>query len=622
MRHSHFHIKNFKGITDVRLDFDTRPKGNIYTLVGLNESGKTTILEALNSQAHKLESLDPLDLPGYANHDPHELIPISKRSNFNDSISIEVGYELDTTDKAKLKNFIKTEYRLALHVDVSKFTVTRQYEFENSRLVEKNPRSLWSTIFQCTQLTKKGNPSKGKRSLIINARGPHQEKWQKIVAFLITLMPSVLYFPNFLFDFPDKIYLEDAPVDTEKHEFYRTILQDVLDALDEDMQLDKHVLERAKSTERFDKQALGSVLLKMGVHISKQVFTSWNNIFKRKIGDKEVVVSCDKDNSSSGWYIELKIKDNNELYAISERSLGFRWFFVFLLLTQYRGFRKSSNNDILFLFDEPASNLHPSAQTELLASFGGFPKNSSIIYTTHSHHMINPSWLEGTYVVKNEGIDYDSSNEDYVAHDTVVVIDRYRNFAAQHPSQTTYFQPILDVLSYKPTDLENVPNVLMVEGKNDFYTLKYFQQLLSPRTAPLNIMPGGGAGKLDDVIRLYLGWGRDFVTLLDSDAAGLKEKSRYEEMFGSIVKGRILTLADIDSAWQKKSLEFVISEDDRITLQKLAYPSTSKYNKTHFNRALQELFLNKQAATLSSETTTNVKRILDFCALKLGIELT
>ncbi|GFO97543.1 hypothetical protein ig2599ANME_1747 [groundwater metagenome] len=48
MKFTEFKIKNFKGIEDITINLDKSPNANIYTLVGLNESGKTTILEAIN----------------------------------------------------------------------------------------------------------------------------------------------------------------------------------------------------------------------------------------------------------------------------------------------------------------------------------------------------------------------------------------------------------------------------------------------------------------------------------------------------------------------------------------------------------------------------------------------
>jgi len=48
MKFTYFKFKNFKGIEDQTLDLSKSGGSNIYTLVGLNESGKTTILEAIN----------------------------------------------------------------------------------------------------------------------------------------------------------------------------------------------------------------------------------------------------------------------------------------------------------------------------------------------------------------------------------------------------------------------------------------------------------------------------------------------------------------------------------------------------------------------------------------------
>ena len=61
------------------------------------------------------------------------------------------------------------------------------------------------------------------------------------------------------------------------------------------------------------------------------------------------------------------------LSDIGEQSLGFRWFFVYRLLTEYRRERTESSG-VLFLFDEAASNLHSAAQSLLLESFDDWPK--------------------------------------------------------------------------------------------------------------------------------------------------------------------------------------------------------------------------------------------------------
>ncbi|MEI9910984.1 MAG: AAA family ATPase [Bacteroidota bacterium] len=169
--------------------------------------------------------------------------------------------------------------------------------------------------------------------------------------------------------------------------------------------------------------------------------------------------------------------------------------FIFLLFTQFRPFRKNTPQNIIYLFDEPASNLHSSAQKQLLKSFENLTKDSKIIYTTHSHHLINPNWLESTYVVKNEGLKLEDP-ETYNIKKTNISIEPYREFVINHPHNTAYFQPILDVLDYTPSNLESLPNCVLVEGKNDFYTLAYFQEVILSKATKLNIAPSTGSGNL------------------------------------------------------------------------------------------------------------------------------
>ena len=190
-------------------------------------------------------------------------------------------------------------------------------------------------------------------------------------------------------------------------------------------------------------------------------------------------------------------------------------------------------------------------------------------------------------------------------------------FANQHPNKVTYIQPILDVLDYSPTKLENVPDVVMVEGKNDFYTLKYFQDKVLRRKTQLNLLPGNGVSTLDSVIRLYIAWGRNFIILLDSDSAGKDAKRRYEENFGTFVQNRIYLLEDIEPTWKQKDMESIFEDADRMTIQLSAFPTSPKFNKIQFNRGVQELYLKSQVPSISQVTRDNLTKILNFCEQKL-----
>ena len=249
---------------------------------------------------------------------------------------------------------------------------------------------------------------------------------------------------------------------------------------------------------------------------------------------------------------------------------------------------------------------------ELLKSFEKLPK---VIYTTHSHYLINPKWLENTFVIQNEAIDYNDEIK-YNSKNTNIKIHKYRNFAVNHPNQTNYFQPILEVLDYRPTNLELVPDVVLTEGKNDFYTYNFIQQTLN-FTEFIKIIPGTSASNLETLISLYLGWGRKFLILLDSDKEGEKQKKRYCEIFGESLEELIFTYGSINPQWINYNTEDLFETNDKLVIQNYYYPEEKNYSKKTFNRSVQELYINNIKINISKVTKTNFERIIEYIRNKL-----
>jgi len=192
---------------------------------------------------------------------------------------------------------------------------------------------------------------------------------------------------------------------------------------------------------------------------------------------------------------------------------------------------------------------------------------------------------------------------------TDITAEKYRTFAASHPDQAQYFQPVLDVLEYSPSRLEMVPNLILVEGKNDFYTLRYADRAY--RDGKLCLYPGGGAGTLDSVIALYLSWGRNLVVLLDSDSEGTRQHERYVERFGEILANRIFGLADLAPALAGQSLDAVFNEGDRDAFASATRrPSGACADKKTFYRAVQEVVAANTVVRLSSAAETSLRAVL------------
>ena len=607
MRYRAFTIRNFKGIRELELKLDSTPNSNIFIIVGLNESGKTTIMEAFSFFYDNLKDENELVLHRSAIDDIHSLIPKNRKDNFNESIQISAKIAIEEKDKEHLKKTLK-KHDFKCEDLKPEMTITHEYKFKNSEYVGAKVSSWNVEIYG-----KEGRKKSG-------ALSPKHQAWHPVFIHCCNLLPQVIYYPNFLFDFPDLIYLEKTTNESREQEFYRRLLQDVLDSMQNDLDLNTHILERAKSKEQSVIDSIESVINKMSSQITRVVFNKNISVFRDRGNRKEILVTKPKkDPINNLFYVEMKLKDGEDSYYIRERSLGFQWFFTFRIFTQFRVYRLDSEDNLIFLFDEPASNLHQAAQQRLLRAFEELTKSSvSVIYATHSHHLIDPKRLENTFIANNQALKYEKEedmDDTYNSFMTDITIEKYRTFVSNHPNKPTYYQPILDALDYRPSNLENLLDVVMIEGKTDFYVLTYFDNVIN-NTNKINFLPGMGSGGLDTVIRLYYSWGKNFIILLDSDTEGRKQKERYENLFGIVVHERLFTLEDIQPSWSNHAIEKLFGSNDHLKIQQTIHPSSAQFDKKLFHLAIQENLVKGISVRISQETQNNFKKVLDFLSTK------
>ena len=201
MKYTSFYIKNYKGIKELTLELDKDPKSNVITLVGLNESGKTTVLEAIDllNKGVKVEGR-------------HKLIPKAKKFNFTDEIEIKSEIKLSEEDE-KLIAEKCSEFGYREIQPIVSFSRSLIYKFEHSKFIEGSDSYVNTIVL------------KGKKDKQKKFRSLEHEEWLGVTSFIKqNLLPSIIYYPNFLFDFPSKIYLEPHPQEKEEQSIYRSVI--------------------------------------------------------------------------------------------------------------------------------------------------------------------------------------------------------------------------------------------------------------------------------------------------------------------------------------------------------------------------------------------------------------
>jgi predicted ATP-dependent endonuclease of OLD family len=595
MKYTKFEIKNFKGIKDLTIDLSKQPYNRIHTFVGLNESGKTTILEAIKTVVE-----------GWNDEDAHQLIPKHYKASFNGEVSIIAYIKVDEEDNRRILNKYK-ELGYSDYKPIEYFTINHCWNFQSSQL--NNPMSYWAF----NPFIKKIG---GREFFTLDDTN---EDWQKTVRYIKNcLMPRIVYYQNLLFEFPDRIYLCGPNSNRTNNKPYKDIIEDIIqEVIGKDDNVESSLYNLYIGQDSGSKDIFKARKNRLQEFITREVFSSWGTLFNSTGTTAKIELNFDickiNDSSEEDFYVEIRIEENSDSFYISERSVGFRWFFSFLFFILFRKNRKTDLGETLFLLDEPASNLHSTAQKKLLDTFERFvaddKKPLKLLYTTHSHHMINPKWLEGAFVVRNEAVDYSEPFGNRKV--TNITAIPYKHFVAEYPDQQDYFQPILDTLEYQPGLLEKVPNVIITEGKNNYYTLRYVNEvLLKNKYKKIRFLPGIGCNKNHAIIQLYMGWNKSFMVLLDADKAGKKAAKEYLSTFGNIIIPSIKTYKDFVPEIEDVAMENIFTGEEKLAITQRFNETATEYKKSEFNTAIQTALINKEVIELSEETLNKFDNLL------------
>jgi predicted ATP-dependent endonuclease of OLD family len=491
-------IKNFRSIRDeIMLPIQKIGGGTCYVLLGINESGKSTLLDAIAL----LDGQEEIDYELDCNKEAQE-----------EDESIEVTYHLDVGDDARYKEKLIQSGLDKDLVGKIKFT-----EVHRRILVEKGEERLddyniWikdDKLFEKFVFVKN---AEGKRT--IELRTSENEKPAADGTGISNLLTKATFethlegklFDSFDEELPEIIfwkpledrYLISKPID--------------LNAFKEDpdtsIPLRNCFRIAGISTPEKIKSRIEAIVGKPSKNaelqqkLSETVTSHINTIW----GEHNVSVKFSIDNLQLSFLVE---DNDNDLpkYGVSQRSDGFKHFISILLNLSAENKTQSLNNKIVLL-DEPEIHLHPSGQRYLRDELLEISKNNIVVFATHSVYMVDTKNIDRHFSVKkHEG----------------------RTLASQIEKDNPYREEVLyEALGTSVLELIE-PNVLLFEGKTDrdifeLYTRKLKTDLKPPK-----------------------------VSLISAD--GCKNILKYTKFFNTkVVKGYVVVDSDEEGVQQKDTI--------------------------------------------------------------------
>jgi predicted ATP-dependent endonuclease of OLD family len=258
---------------------------------------------------------------------------------------------------------------------------------------------------------------------------------------------------------------------------------------------------------------------------------------------------------TNGDTIVIKIEDpaiKGRYTRPSLRSSGFRTYFLLSMIIYARS-QNASANSYIYLFDEPGTYLHPSAQLDLQRSFETIADKAQLAYTTHSLFLISKNYPSRNRVISKT-----------VGGTKIDLKPFTKNWKSVRQS--------LGVLL--SNNFLIAEKTLLVEGPSDvIYLLDALKRLKATAQidVDLNDMSIVDAGDLQNYVamaKIMLSEGRSVVALADGDASGKKLQAQLQSYCAAELKTKMLQIHLLPD---NKSSEDVFA--DLVSLQKAARKS-------------------------------------------------
>jgi len=587
MKLKSFKITNYKSIIDSG-ECRLSDNDNITILAGQNESGKSSILQALRDFENGAIGEDSLR--------DDNLIPKidCTFSVIEDDFNQEEFFEsIDIPESVvKLISGLK-------EIKISKTLV--QGINLTSTLDENLTKEINVILDEENELINKKNEEikAGKTTGEQNTLWDFETTLNKIIDKLQYYIPNIIFFDDFCDLLPEKILISEIKTRNKDAKGYQAV-KNIETILGSDFtKLDDLPDGRRETTQ---------------TTYHEKITADFNEKWKQRIAEgsgAKVHVKHYRDSSGVSYlkfYIETK---KGEFLSVEKRSQGFKWFLSFYLHLKAEDKR---TENLIILFDEPGLYLHSKAQLDMIKVFEELSVKNQIIYSTHSPYLIDTTKLHRLKLVLN--------TKEYGTTIEKITSNKIQN-------QKDALKPIIDALGLEvasPFSLAKKDNVI-VEGISDFHYLQAMKQLLK-KEYNIGILPSMGTSNCHLLMELCIGWGVNWVIIFD-DKGAIKDYNKIKKFFFNDneeqTQNKIFKLKNCDGIEDMFSigdLKLVNADSKFSSERKNSEVVSENGGKELYARLFYEKVISEEIklSQLSTQTIKNFEKVFNFIESAFDIQ--
>jgi len=538
MKIKSINIQNFKSIKNITIPLQCYGTGenasNSTFLVGINESGKSAILEAIS-----------LINEGFKDVTYNDYCNLDAQDNSENYIDIYTELELGNWDfwkkqiveKLKLpEHFIDSlvikELKKNTYRNIE--TVNEQFDIEintdlpfflyivnKTEKIINNQSKTFETIEVLSdfnkveeKITKDNAKSFLKENQVLLTKETLEQKISELLKPIFNQnMPKIQIWR------PNPKYLINETIDLNKFKEDPNIsipLKNIFSIYGKKTNEEiKSAIENALSNQaRCDE-----LEKKMSDAVTKYINKIWK---EHRI---KIIISINSTNCK----VHVEDKDKEfRYYSMSQRSDGFKQF-ISLILSLSAQNKNNTLKDNIILIDEPEVHLHPSGIRYLRDEILKIGKNNHVIIATHSIFMVDTAVRERHWIVKKEKAETNITqmNEDFNFTDDKVLSIAFG---------LNLFKELLPQY------------IIIVEGLDDKNIISHAFHLLN-KTFFCSIKEAGGASKMPGFAQLLKEESIKPFILFDADKDGRDYKNKILEKKQDFYSdSNVFTLKDVLSS--------------------------------------------------------------------------